>query len=1079
MATAVIGVAPTGRPTAQAAPDDIIAVVVEGTGLGHGRGMSQWGAYGWAVDQSKTWDWILDHYYGGTVAATVDAATTNIRVRLTDADDQLTVGVVSHGPGVQWNGLTRASMYATETAPGSWEVFGSAAVHCPSVGSITVPSGEPPIRFGSDDVTSVRMIQRFLNAFHSSSVGVDGDFGPVTEFILRDWQAINGLLVDGVWNVADAVEAQIQIDATADEVNWTSIGASDGPVRFTTPGGDDPSTTPGDVLAVCDDNSSLVHHRGSITVSSQSDGNRVVAELSAEAYLRGVVPKEISAGWADDGDGRGVHAVRAQAVAARSYGLQQNRYSYADTCDTQACQVYGGAATRAAPHGLVRSVEHSNTDRAIADTAGVIRRWSDGHPNAGGIVATEFSASNGPRTAGGAFPPVDDVLGDRTAGNPNHRWTRVLDADVLEARYGLGQLTAATTVEPAAERYQGFDGIWFNDVVFTGTTGTERIQAWDLRRSLDLPSPGFTVRVITEDSTPRSLGVIGDSVTVSVGGDGAAELDSVLDGTFDTAIIDAEVGRCTSNPSCRGLSGLEAIERLPMDLDVVVVELGYNDGVANFAEAIDQMMAAARAHGVGSVVWVNMADIVTTSAGASRYAAMNAALDAAADRSSDLTILDWNAATTGFEARSRWFADGVHLTATGRSKYSLWLRSQVVTSAPSHRLVPPRRIELPVGGALVDGPGGTSMRVPATATAAALNIATVDPADAGFVTVWPCEMRRPTTSNLNYAARQVVANNVLAPIDENGFVCLYSLASTDLIVDVAGWVDGDAIDAGFRAVTPVRLIDTRVPQGWTGIVEPNTPVSLDFRGRSVTLPDGTAATIPADVAAVNINLTATENGEPGYLTVWPCDDDRPVASSLNYQAGDTVANGVTASLDGSGRLCIYAKSRTHVVIDLLGWFDAGSLLTATAPSRVVDSRIGTGAPAALVVPATPLAVPVRGLDLATPGGRQTVPTSASAVILDVAAVDPTQDGFLTVWPCESQRPIASNINYRAGRTVANGVIAPISADGTICVYSKSPSDVIVDVRGWFDGGSTSGGFAATVPTRLVDTRIRVGPVPVS
>ena len=101
-----------GAPTATAAtPDDIIAVVVDGVGNGHGRGMSQWGAYGWAVDQGWNWVQILDHYYGGTSNTSVGAG--QIRVRLLGLDGMgrvgETVGLVSHGGGVSWNGTTRTS----------------------------------------------------------------------------------------------------------------------------------------------------------------------------------------------------------------------------------------------------------------------------------------------------------------------------------------------------------------------------------------------------------------------------------------------------------------------------------------------------------------------------------------------------------------------------------------------------------------------------------------------------------------------------------------------------------------------------------------------------------------------------------------------------------------------------------------------------------------------------------------------------------------------------------------------------------------------------------------------------------
>ena len=129
--------------------------------------------------------------------------------------------------------------------------------------------------------------------------------------------------------------------------------------------------------------------------------------------------------------------------------------------------MYAGAATRPAPGGAVTRVQDTRTDAAISATAGKVRRW----PSTGAVVSTEFSASNGPRTAGGAFPPIDD-LGDATSRNPNHRWTRVLDADTLAAQYGLGTLISATMVDAASATNRQFDGIWFNDVVLTGTAGT-------------------------------------------------------------------------------------------------------------------------------------------------------------------------------------------------------------------------------------------------------------------------------------------------------------------------------------------------------------------------------------------------------------------------------------------------------------------------------------------------------------------------------------------------------------------------------------------------------------------------------
>ena len=105
------------------------------------------------------------------------------------------------------------------------------------------------------------------------------------------------------------------------------------------------------MLGVCSVGGAVNHYRGAIEVVHTASGNRVVNDVLAESYVRGVIPKEIAASWAAAGNGAGANAVMAQAVAARSYGLAQNRsYTYdgsgtryATTCDTTSCQVYGGS----------------------------------------------------------------------------------------------------------------------------------------------------------------------------------------------------------------------------------------------------------------------------------------------------------------------------------------------------------------------------------------------------------------------------------------------------------------------------------------------------------------------------------------------------------------------------------------------------------------------------------------------------------------------------------------------------------------------------------------------------------------
>ena len=1072
--------------SAQAAPNDIIAVVVDGVGNGHGRGMSQWGAYGWAVDQNKSSQWILDHYYGGTVPGTVPP-DRGIRVRLLDLDGVDTVGIISHGAGVTWGSQTRPSMQAIRNSAGGYDIWGSSAIACPGATALVVPDG--PLAKGSTG-DAVRQVQQFLTVFGFDPGGVDGDFGNLTEAAVIRFQADRKLPQDGRWGIDDAKAARAMIAGSTSSATFTRIGTSATAPRFTTAPGAGPTTA----LGLCEPNGSVTHYRGALEVWNVGGATRVVNDVSVEDYLRGVVPKEISASWAQAGGGRGAQAVQAQAVAARSYGLQQNRYSpYATTCDSQSCQVYGGSATRAIATGTPRLVEDFRTDQAIAATAGVVRFWA-GTSN---IVSTEFSASNGPRTAGGVFPPRDDAPGDSTSNNPNHRWTRVLDADALAARYGLGSITSATMVDAGSSNYRQFDGIWFNDIVLTGSNGqTARINAWDFRRQQGLLSPGFTVRVVTRDSIPANVAFIGDSVGESAG----TEFRTLTDGTFASLTYNSLVGRfITKTPPSP--SGVQVANGVPMNLDLAVVELGYNPST-NMAADIDAMMNALVQRGTKRVIWVNMADLRTTSGGTSVYGSANAALSAARGRWPNLEIADWNAASAaaGIE-RTRWFSDGVHLTSTGQAEFALWLRQVTGGSVAggsgsggsgaggstggatsSRRISANQRIELRVVGENVVGPDGVARSIPAGASAVALNITAVGPSAPGYVTVWPCDVARPEASNLNFVTGSVVANGVIAPVGASGTVCFYSNQPTDFLVDIAGWFSGASGGVPtFVGATPRRLLDTRIGIGGPKVRIPaGGTITLPIAGTAMQRTDGTQEPIPGDTTAVALNVTAVGPSTAGYFTVWPCGAPRPEASNVNFTNGSVVANGVVASLGAGGAICLYSNQESDALVDVLGWFTAGAgtpPYVGSVPLRLVDTRNAIGGPRGVVTPGSPKAVPVRGVTVVVDGVAQQVPADATAVALNVTMTTTSADGFATVWPCGTPRPEASNVNFARGSTVANGVVAPIGSDGSVCVYTSASSDLLVDIAGWFTGG-VEPAFTGNVPKRLVDTRNNIGPAPV-
>lgn len=108
---------------------------------------------------------------------------------------------------------------------------------------------------------------------------------------------------------------------------WTRIAANvAAPITFTTTV-NELSGGAGDVLGLCRAGA-VTHYRGTIQLTRDSAGaSRVVNDVLAEGYLRGVISREVSTSWGNAGGGAGMNALRAQAVAARSFALASNRYA--------------------------------------------------------------------------------------------------------------------------------------------------------------------------------------------------------------------------------------------------------------------------------------------------------------------------------------------------------------------------------------------------------------------------------------------------------------------------------------------------------------------------------------------------------------------------------------------------------------------------------------------------------------------------------------------------------------------------------------------------------------------------------
>ncbi len=229
------------------------------------------------------------------------------------------------------------------------------------------------------------------------------------------------------------------------------------------------------------------------------------------------------------------------------------------------------------------------------------------------------------------------------------------------------------------------------------------------------------------------------------------------------------------------------------------------------------------------------------------------------------------------------------------------------------------------------------------------------------------------------------------------------------------------------------------------------------RGSVSRVPVQGVGGVPADAAAVAVNLTVTDPRSSGFLTAFPCGVAQPLASNANFTRGQVVAAAAVVPVGADGAICVGNSDATHVLVDVTGSFPAGSGFVPVTPVRLADTRELPGG--ARQPAGTPLVVPVT----AVPG----VPAGARAVALSVTATEAAAGGFVSVGRCDGPLGTTSNVNVAAGGTAPNLVVTEPDASGSVCVVSNVATHLVVDLYGAF--GPTADVDVVT-PTRLLDTR---------
>jgi stage II sporulation protein D len=219
-------------------------------------------------------------------------------------------------------------------------------------------------------------------------------------------------------------------------------------------------------------------YRGEFLITASGGRLNLINRLPVEDYLRGVVPREVYPSWP-------LASLKAQAVAARTYtvaSLGRHGAEGFDLCATTHCQAYGGA-----------TVEHPNTDRAVAETAGQILTYN------GKAISAFFHDSSGGLTADPAkvwtvsLPYLKEVY-DWDFNTPHAQWTRSFTWPELQAIAARSYPQLGTLIQLRPVEF-GKDGRVLKLAV-KGTLGEQTLSGEQFRYQTGIPSTNIKIAVV-------------------------------------------------------------------------------------------------------------------------------------------------------------------------------------------------------------------------------------------------------------------------------------------------------------------------------------------------------------------------------------------------------------------------------------------------------------------------------------------------------------------------------------------------------------------------------------------------------
>ena len=326
------------------------------------------------------------------------------------------------------------------------------------------------------------------------------------------------------------------------------------------------------------------------------------------------------------------------------------------------------------------------------------------------------------------------------------------------------------------------------------------------------------------------------------------------------------------------------------------------------------------------------------------------------------------------------------------------------------------------------------------------------------MTVFPCGIR-PDASNLNFVAGQTVPNAVIAPVSSAGTVCFYVYGSAHLLADLSGYFP---TGSDLTTLTPARVLDTRGGVKVGNAAGSGAPFELSILSKG-GLPVQRCRRCGAQ--RHRCRGREPEVGRWVRIRLSVRCFDRRVERELRRWSNraeprDRSSVGQRESLLLRLRHGSSAGRRFGVVPlrKLVRPVDAGS---PDQHSRGIEGgqrfrdRLGPRGVGRRIRRTTRSGLragprdTVQGAIVGQASGGPVIGAVSLNVTVTEDLENPTTGGgYVTVFPCGT-RPDASNLNFVAGQTVANAVIAPVSPAGTICFYVYGTAHLLADVSGFY------------------------------